>query len=60
MDRLLGLQAATDQKPESAIELAPEAGRGDVGAEGLTLALPNGQTLLAGHDVGLRQGRSRR
>lgn len=47
MDRLLGLQAATDHKQDEAIELAPEAGRSDVGVRDLTLALPNGQTLLA-------------
>ena len=46
MDRLRGLQAATDVKPESAIDVASEAGRADIGAEGLTLGLPDGQTLL--------------
>ncbi|MEK7687295.1 MAG: ABC transporter ATP-binding protein/permease [Pseudomonadota bacterium] len=58
MDRLQGLKAATDHKPESAIEVAPQAGRGDVGVEDLTLALPNGQTLLANTTLALPRGRS--
>jgi len=58
MDRLLGLQAATDHKPESAIELAPEAGRSDVGTVALTLALPNGQTLLADTTLAFAKGQS--
>jgi putative ATP-binding cassette transporter len=58
MDRLLGLQAATDHKPRTAIELAPEAGRNDVGAEDLTLALPNGQTLLADTTLAFASGQS--
>ena len=58
MDRLIGLQAATDHKPESAIEVAPQAGRSDVGVEGLTLALPNGQTLLADTTLAFPRGRS--
>ncbi len=58
MDRLLGLQAATDHKPETAIEVAPETGRGNVGAEGLTLALPNGQTLLADTTLTFAKGQS--
>jgi putative ATP-binding cassette transporter len=58
MDRLLGLQAATDHKPERAIELAPEAGRSDVGTADLTLALPNGQTLLADTTLAFARGQS--
>jgi putative ATP-binding cassette transporter len=58
MDRLLGLQAATDHKQDEAIELAPEAGRSDVGAEGLTLALPNGQTLLSNTTLAFAKGQS--
>ena len=58
MDRLIGLQAATDHKQESAIETAPQAGRTDVGVEDLTLALPNGQTLLANTTLALPRGRS--
>ena len=34
MDRLKGLQAATDDKPATAIDVVPQAGRQDVGAEG--------------------------
>ena len=58
MDRLIGLQAATDHKQESAIETAPQAGRTDVGVEDLTLALPNGQTLLTNTTLALPRGRS--
>jgi putative ATP-binding cassette transporter len=58
MDRLKGLQAATDEKQESAIEVAPQVGVSDVSAEGLTLALPNGQTLLANTTIALPKGRS--
>jgi len=58
MDRLKGLQAATDAKQVSAIEVSPQAGASDVGVEGLTLALPNGQTLLADTTIALPKGRS--
>ena len=58
MDRLKGLQAATDHKQESAIEVAPQAGLSDVGVEGLTLDLPNGQALLASTTLVLPRGRS--
>lgn len=58
MDRLLGLQAATDHKQDEAIELAPEAGRSDVGVRDLTLALPNGQTLLADTTLAFAKGQS--
>jgi putative ATP-binding cassette transporter len=58
MDRLQGLQAASSAKPDTAIEVVPEAGRGDVGATGLTLGLPNGQALLADATFELPRGRS--
>lgn len=58
MDRLKGLQAATDEKQESAIEVAPQAGTSDVGVEDLTLALPNGQALLENTTLALPKGRS--
>src|SRR3990167_7000422 len=58
MDRLIGLQAATDHKPDSAIEVVPQAGRTDVAAEGLTLALPNGQMLLADTTLAFALGQS--
>lgn len=58
MDRLQGLQAASSAKPGTAIEVVPEAGRGDVGATGLTLGLPNGQALLADATFELPRGRS--
>ncbi len=58
MDRLKGLQAATDQKPETVIEVAPEAARGDVATDDLTLSLPNGQPLLENLHLSLPHGRS--
>src|SRR5215475_13373042 len=45
MDRLRGLQEAIDAKPQTALEVVPQpAAR--VGADDLTLALPNGSPLL--------------
>ena len=58
MDRLMGLQGAIDHKPDTAIDVAPEAGRADVGAEGLTLGLPNGQALLRDATLVLPHGQS--
>ena len=58
LDRLKGLQTATDHKQESAIEVTPQAGLADVGVEGLTLALPTGQTLLKEMTLALPRGRS--
>jgi putative ATP-binding cassette transporter len=58
MDRLMGLQAASDARPDTAIEVMPEPGRGDVGAAGLTLGLPNGQALLSDTTFALPRGRS--
>ena len=58
MDRLKGLQAATDEKPETTLDVVPQAGRQDVTAEGLTLALPNGQALLRDARVELPKGRA--
>ncbi len=58
LDRLKGLQAATDAKPEGAIDIMPEAGNVDVKADGLTLALPTGQPLLENLDLVLPHGRS--
>lgn len=58
MDRLLGLQRAADNKPATAIEVAPETDRTDVGTDGLTLALPNGQKLLQAATIALPCGRS--
>ena len=58
MDRLMGLQAASDAKPATAIEVVPEPGRGDVGAANLTLGLPNGQALLSDTTFALPRGRS--
>jgi len=58
MDRLMGLQKASDAKPATSIEVAPEPGRSDLGAAGLTLGLPNGQALLADATFTLPRGRS--
>jgi putative ATP-binding cassette transporter len=58
MDRLIGLKGAIDHKQDTAIDVATEAGRADVGAEGLTLGLPNGQALLRDATLVLPHGRS--
>jgi vitamin B12/bleomycin/antimicrobial peptide transport system ATP-binding/permease protein len=58
MDRLLGLRSAIDHRQDTAIDVAPEAGRADVGAEGLTLALPDGHALLRDAALVLPHGRS--
>ncbi len=58
MDRLQGLQAAIDARPDTAIEVVSEAGRSDVGASDLTLGLPNGQALLSAATFVLPRGRS--
>ncbi len=58
MDRLMGLQNASDARPDTAIEVMPEASRTDLGAAGLTLGLPNGQALLSDATFSLPRGRS--
>ncbi len=58
MDRLMGLQAASDARPDTTIEVVPEAARTDLGAAGLTLGLPNGQALLEDATFTLPHGRS--
>ena len=58
MDRLKGLKAATDAKEETTLDVVPQAGRDNVGAEGLTLGLPNGQPLLQNASFALPKGRS--
>jgi putative ATP-binding cassette transporter len=58
MDRLKGLQVAVDEKPPTAIAVDPEAGRTDLGVEGMTLALPTGQALLQNIDLTLKRGTS--
>ncbi|WIM13398.1 ABC transporter ATP-binding protein/permease [Enhydrobacter sp.] len=58
MDRLKGFQIAADEKPATAIDVTPQAGRSDVAAEKLTLALPTGQALLEDLDLPLRKGQS--
>ncbi|MDP1961373.1 MAG: ABC transporter ATP-binding protein/permease [Reyranella sp.] len=58
MDRLQGLQTASDKKPAAAIAVEPQVGGTDIGVEGLTLDLPNGQPLLANTTLALPRGRS--
>jgi vitamin B12/bleomycin/antimicrobial peptide transport system ATP-binding/permease protein len=58
IDRLKGLRTAVDEKPATAIAIEPEAGRVDVAAEGLTLALPTGQALLENTGFALKRGTS--
>jgi len=58
MDRLKGLQEATDHKPETTLDVVPQAGRRDVEAEGLTITLPNGQALLRDTRLELPKGRA--
>jgi vitamin B12/bleomycin/antimicrobial peptide transport system ATP-binding/permease protein len=58
MDRLQGLQAASEVRPDTAIEVVPEPGRADVGTSGLTLGLPNGQALLSDATFVLPRGRA--
>ncbi len=58
MDRLKGLQEASNKKPATAIAVEPQAGAIDIGVEAMTLNLPNGQTLLASTTLALPRGRS--
>jgi len=58
MDRLKGLQAATDAKPESRLDVVLEPGGAAVGAENLTLALPNGSLLLENARFELPKGQA--
>ena len=58
MDRLKGLQAAIDEKPPTAIEVASDSATGDVAVSGLTLALPTGQALLQNTGLTLARGTS--
>ena len=57
MDRLKGLQAATDAKPDTAIDVVPETGK-ELRTADLTLGLPNGQVLLRDTRLVLPPGRS--
>jgi len=58
MDRLKGLQAATDEQPATTPSIVSRPGDTAVGAEALTLALPNGQILLQDARVELPKGRA--
>jgi len=58
MDRLKGLHAATEKKPETVLDVVSQPGQKDVMAEGLTLALPNGQPLLKDARIDLPRGRA--
>jgi len=58
MDRLGGLQQASDAKPATAIDLVPEQAHPGVATSDLTLGLPTGQVLLRDAKVELSPGRS--
>jgi putative ATP-binding cassette transporter len=58
MDRLKGLQAAIDTKPETALDVVPQPGASTVAAADLTLALPNGSALLRDARFDLPQGKA--
>lgn len=58
MDRLIGLQLATEHKPATAIEVIPGPAHSDVATDDLTLALPNGQPLLENLHLALPSGQS--
>jgi putative ATP-binding cassette transporter len=58
MDRLKGLQEASEDKPATTLDVVSKQGGQDVAAEGLTLALPNGQALLQDARVDLPKGRA--
>lgn len=58
MDRLKGLQKATDDRPATAISVIPEKSAGAVGTEDLTLNLPNGESLLAEAHMELPRGQA--
>lgn len=58
MDRLKGLQTATDEQPATALGVVSRTGDATVGAEALTLSLPNGQVLLQDARVELPKGKA--
>jgi putative ATP-binding cassette transporter len=58
MDRLKGLQTATDEQPATTLNVVPGAAGASVGAEALTLALPNGQALLQDARIELPKGKA--
>jgi putative ATP-binding cassette transporter len=58
MDRLKGLQEATDARPETQLDLVPQPGVSTVGSDDLTLALPTGSALLENAKVELPKGQA--
>jgi len=59
MDRLKGLQVATDEWPAATIvDVEARGGATDVSADALTLTLPNGQALLSDARIDLPKGRA--
>jgi putative ATP-binding cassette transporter len=56
MDRLKGLQEATDAKPQTRLDVVPQPGAASVGSDNLTLALPNGVALLEDARIDLPKG----
>jgi putative ATP-binding cassette transporter len=57
MDRLKGLQAAIDARPQTTLDVVPQPAA-DVGADSLTLALPSGTPLLENARVHLPKGQA--
>ncbi|CAN5273783.1 ABC transporter ATP-binding protein/permease [soil metagenome] len=58
MDRLKGLQEATNKQSDAGLDVISQPGRQGVTAEGLTLSLPNGQVLLQDARVELPKGKA--
>jgi putative ATP-binding cassette transporter len=58
MDRLNGLQSAIDSRPQTTLDVVPQAGASGVGAADLTLTLPNGSPLLQGARFDLPKGKA--
>ncbi|HTR86284.1 MAG TPA: ABC transporter ATP-binding protein/permease [Reyranella sp.] len=58
IDRLKGLQAATEDKPVTVIDVEARSGRPDLATDDLTLSLPNGQLLLQDLRLSLQPGQS--
>jgi putative ATP-binding cassette transporter len=58
MDRLKGLQEATDARPETTLDVVPQPGADSVGVENLTLALPTGSPLLENVRLELPKGQA--
>src|SRR5260370_6959249 len=58
MDRLKGLQQATDARPQTSLDVVPQPRAAAVGAENLTLALPTGSPILQNARIELPKGQA--